>query len=357
MNEKMKAVAVVDEQKMEVVAVVDEHKVEVREITRPQPKENQILMKVKACGLCTWEQRMFTREAKVALPFVGGHEVSGEIVALGDGIDEKEFPIGQKITARLKATCGRCYYCRRGEENLCTGTEIAAKKEIPGPGGLGQYISVDIAKVYKISKELPFDAATFAEPLACVLNSIERGKIELGDDVVVLGGGIMGMLHIMCAKLSGARVILSEPDEARREIAERLGCDITINPMETDPVEFVKSLTEGRGAEVVFNTTPISAVAKQAVEMTAPLGRCVMYSSQHPDKPFEISANKIHSTESVITGAVSPSIRSFNRSVNLLSKGMINPKELITGSYAFENAQEAFETAIRPDTYRIIVTF
>lgn len=343
--------------KMNVVAVVDDHKVNVKKVAFPQPKENQILMKVKACGLCTWEQRMFTREAKVPLPFVGGHEVSGEIAALGEGVDEKEFPIGQRITARLKSTCGRCYYCRRGEENLCIGTVESDQKEIPGPGGLSQYLCVNTSKVYKISEELPYAAATFAEPLGCVLNSIERGRIELGDDVVVLGGGIMGMLHIMCAKLSGARVILSEPDEVRRKIAEELGCDMTINPLETDPIEFVKSLTEGRGAEVVFNTTPISAVAKQAVEMTAPMGRCVMYSSQHPDKPFEISANKIHSTEAIITGAVSPSIRSFNRSVNLLSKGMINPEKLISGSYGYEQAQVAFEAAIRPDTYRIIITF
>ena len=205
-------------------------------------------------------------------------------------------------------------------------------------------------------QDLEDKKAAFAEPLACVLNSIEKGKIELGDDVVVIGGGIMGMLHVMSAKLSGARVILSEPDETRRKIAEELGCDITFNPIENDPVAFVRSLTDGRGAEAVFNTTPISAVAKQAVAMTAPMGRCVMYSSQHPDKPFEISPNWLHNTETIVTGAVSPSVRSFNRSVNMLSKRIIDPERLVSGIYDKEEAQEAFEASVRPDTYRIIIT-
>lgn len=345
--------------KMKVVAIVDEKKVEIKEVRKPAPKANQILMRIKACAICTWEQRTFTRESRMPLPFVGGHEIVGEVAALGEGVTEKEFPVGSKIVARLINVCGKCYFCRKGEENLCV--EInnldSSEMEIMGTGGMGEYLVINASQAYRILDELPDSKAVFAEPLACVLNSIEKGKIELGDDVVVIGGGIMGMLHIISAKLSGARVILSEPDAERRKIAEELGCDITINPMEVDPVEYIKSLTDGRGAEVVFNTTPISAVAKQAVEMTAPMGRCIMYSSQHPDKPFEISANWLHNTEAIVTGAVSPSVRSFHRAVNMLSKKIVDPERLVSGVYKFEDAQEAFEAAVRPDTFRIVVTF
>lgn len=346
-------------ERMKVVAIVDERKVEVKEVKRPQPRANQILMKINGCAICTWEQRTYIRESKMPLPFVGGHEIAGEVAELGEGLSEKEFPIGKKIVARLINVCGKCYFCRRGEENLCVELNNldSSEMEIPGTGGMGEYLVINASQAYKIPDELSDDKAVFAEPLACVLNSIEKGNIELGDDVVVLGGGIMGMLHVMCAKLSGARVIMSEPDEARRKIAEALGCDITFNPLEKDPVEYVKSLTGGRGAEVVFNTTPIPAVAKQAVSMTAYMGRCVMYSSQHPDKPFEISPNWLHNSEAIITGAVSPSVRSFNRSVNMLSKGIINPEKLISGTYNFEQAGDAFEASVRPDTFRIIVKF
>lgn len=345
--------------KMKVVVIADEKKVEVRKVRRPVPKANQILMRIRACAICTWEQRTFTRESHMPLPFVGGHEIAGEVAALGEGVSEKEFPVGGKIVARLIHVCGKCYFCRRGEENLCVELNNldSSEMEIMGTGGMGEYLAIDASQAYRIPEELPVETAVFAEPLACVLNSIEKGKIELGDDVMVIGGGIMGMLHILAAKLSGARVILSEPDPERRKIAKELGCDITLNPVETDPVDYVRSLTEGRGAEAVFNTTPISAVAKQAVEMTAPMGRCVMYSSQHPDRPFEISPNWLHNSETIVTGAVSPSVRSFNRSVNLLSKGMVNPKKLVSGVYSCEEAQAAFEAAVRPDTFRIVVTF
>ena len=167
----------------------------------------------------------------------------------------------------------------------------------------------------------------------------------------------MGMLHIMCAKLSGARVTLSEPDPERRRLAEELGCDFTVNPMETDPVGFVKEITNGLGAEAVFNTTPVSAVAAQAISMAAPMGRVVMYSSQHPDKPIEISPNWLHKTEAVITGAVSPSVRSFECAVNLIAKGLIDTSKLVSGVFDYHDGTEAFEAAIRPDTFRIVVKF
>ncbi|MEG2037038.1 MAG: zinc-binding dehydrogenase, partial [Ruthenibacterium sp.] len=96
--------------------------------------------------------------------------------------------------------------------------------------------------------------------MACCVHSVERANIQFAEDVVVIGGGIMGQFHVMLAKRKGARVILSEVDETRRKLAESLGADITFNPIEHDPVEFVKGLTEGRGADVVFNTTAIPAV-------------------------------------------------------------------------------------------------
>lgn len=346
-------------EKMEVLAITDSHQCEVRTVTRPEPAAGEVLIKIDGCALCTYEQRMFTRQAPTPLPVVGGHEIAGEIAGIGSGVDKDEYEVGKKVAVRLISSCGKCYYCRHGEENLCTNINggKSRQSEIPGSGGLGQYVTVPVQKIWDIPQDLPVERAVFAEPLACVLNSIEKGKIQLGDDVVVIGGGIMGMLHIMCAKLSGARVTLSEPDPERRKIAEELGCDYTINPMEMDPVEFVKKITKNIGAEAVFNTTPISAVAAQAIQMVAPMGRVVMYSSQHPDKPVEVSPNWLHKTEVIVTGAVSPSVRSFDRSVNLISKNLIDTSRLVSGVFDYHDGTEAFEAAIRPDTFRIVVKF
>jgi L-iditol 2-dehydrogenase len=257
----------------------------------------------------------------------------------------------------LLNSCGHCYGGRHDEQNVCDHSSDVdmSQMDIMGMGGLAEYINADLSQVYFLNNDLPVEKACFAEPLACVLNSIEKGKIEIGDDVVVIGGGIMGQLHVMCSKLQGARVIMSEPDEARRKLAAELGADVCIDPTACDAVETVKELTDGNGAAVVFNTTAVSAVAQQAIGMVAKMGRVIMYSSQHPDKPIEVSPNWLHNSEAVITGAVSPSLRSFRRSCDALYKGIIDPEKLVSGVFDIDDAQKAFETAIRPDTFRCII--
>ena len=342
---------------MKIVAITGDHEASVIEAAKPEPGKGQIRMRVEGCALCTFEQRMFTGVVPVPLPFIGGHEVAGYIDAIGEGLKPENYPIGKRIAARTFYSCGHCYGCRHDEGNLCVNGSEQDKSWMayPGIGGLEQYMLIKPDMLFFMNDDLPLEKACFAEPLACVLNSIEKGRIEIGDDVVVIGGGIMGQLHVMCSKLQGARVIMSEPDEARRQLAAELGADVCINPLECDAVEKVKELTGGNGAAVVFNTTAVSAVAQQAIGMVAKLGRVVMYSSQHPDKPIEVSPNWLHNSEAVITGAVSPSVRSFRRSCDALSKGIIDPGKLVSGVFDIDDCQKAFETAIRPDTFRCII--
>lgn len=344
---------------MKVVAITAERKTEIFDIEKPKPAAGQVLIRIHACALCTFEQRVFTQTTKKALPFVGGHEFAGLIEELGEGVNPEDYPIGAKVAVRVLQSCGTCYYCRHGQENLCTkayAKSSAAAGKL-NPSGLGEYIAVNINQVYFLSDDTPYEQAVFVEPFACVLNSIERGHIELGDDVVVIGGGIMGILHVIAAKMSGARVILSEPDASRAEMARKFGADIILNPKEVDVVAKVKEITGGEGANVVFNTTAIAAIAAQAVSMTAMMGRCIFYSSIHPDEPIEVSPNSIHNSEVIITGSKSPSIKAFDTSARILSKGIVDLTPLLTESYEKEAADTAFERACSMDTYRVMVKF
>lgn len=344
---------------MKVVAITGPRKTGVFDIEKPVPGPGQVLVRIHACALCTFEQRVFTQVTKKALPYVGGHECAGVIEELGPGVDAAAWPLGRKVAIRVLQSCGTCYYCRHGQENLCTGAyaKSAASAGSLNPNGLGEYLAVNLDQVYPLADDTPYEQAVFVEPFACVLNSIERGQIELGDDVVVIGGGIMGMLHVIASKMSGARVILSEPDPNRAEMARRYGADVVLNPKEEDVVAKVKELTGGMGANVVFNTTPFAALAAQAVAMTAPLGRCVMYSSLHPDEPIQVSPNAIHNTEVVITGSKSPSVKSFDTAARILSKGIVDLRPLLTESYEKEDADTAFERACSMDTYRVMIKF
>lgn len=244
---------------IKTAAVTGPKTCEILELTTPDLGRGEVLVKVHAVALCTLEQRIFRGEVKMPLPCTGGHEVAGEIAALGPGVNTKLWAKGQRVAVRLLYNCGECYYCRTGRTNMC---ERAQKKPVregllPGPGGLCDYIVADAASLFKIPDTLSYEEACLTEPLACCVHSVGRANIQLGEDVVIIGGGIMGQYHVMLAKRKGARVILSEVDPTRRALAEKLGADITLNPMEQDPVEFVKGITDGRGADVVFNTTVV----------------------------------------------------------------------------------------------------
>lgn len=343
---------------MKVVAITQKETIEIRQIARPEPDADSVLIQIDACALCTWEQRVYAT-GKFSMPFLGGHEVVGKIAAIGERINPEEYKIGAPVAVRMINSCGVCYYCRKGEENICVHSYANDSKDYGmfGPGGLAEYKVVKPEKLFFLYPGLSWEKGLFAEPLACVVKSVERADISLGDDVVVIGAGVMGMLHVLTAKLKGARVILSEIDPARRELAKEMGCDIVFSPKENDPVEFVKGLTQGRGADVVFNTTAIAAVASQAIEMTGKMGRCIMYSSLHPNVPIEVSPNMLHDTQKVITGAVSPSISSFDTAVKLLNKGLVNPEKMFSGAFPVEEAEAAFKHAIRPDTYRVAIKF
>lgn len=336
-----------------VAVIEDVKKIGFKEVKKREPEDRQVLVKVDSCAICTLEQRVYNGVMN-RYPFAGGHEAAGTVEAIGKKV--KGVQVGDKVAVRLLNSCGECYYCRNGHENQCTTSFIAETQECAmGPGGFAEYMMMDASDVYKMDPEIDLTHAALSEPLACCVHSIENGRVGLGDDVVVIGVGIMGALHIQLAKLKGARVIACELDDTRLEIAKKMGADILINSGKTDPVKEIQKLTEGRGADAVFCTVPVAALAKQAVDMSGKLGRVVFYTSFHPDNPIEISPNKVHSTEQIITGTVNPMKKDFLIATRLLSGKLIDVSALISDCIPLENIEEAMKKAIRPDTYRIIV--
>ncbi len=339
--------------KYKVAVISDVNKLEFTEKELKQPEGNQVLIKIHSCAICTLEQRIYKGVMK-RYPFAGGHEVSGTVAAVGSNV--KSLKSGDKVTARLLTSCGECYYCRSGHENQCVISFKAETHEgINGPGGFAEYMMLDAKNLYKVADDLDLTCASLAEPLADCVHSVNNANIQLSDDVVVIGVGIMGAFHIKLAKLKGARVIACEVDEARLEIAKKMGADILINSKEVNAIQKVKEVTEGRGANVVFCTAALPELASDSIQMIGKLGHVVMYSSFHPDKPVELNVNSVHSTEMNITGAVNANTSDFLMATRLLSYKMIDTSLLISEVVPFEKIEYAFQRAIDPKTYRIIV--
>lgn len=343
---------------IKTIAVTGEKQTRIMDLATPDLNPEEVLVRVHAVALCTLEKRIFLGEVKMPLPCTGGHEVSGEIAAAGPGVNAKRWPVGKRVAVRMLYSCGECHYCRTGRTNMC---ERAQKKPVReglliGPGGLCDYIIVKPQDLYPIADDITYEEAALTEPLACCVHSVEKADLRFGDTVVVIGAGIMGLNHVMLCKKKGCRVILSETDEKRRALAVRLGADIVINPLEQDPVQLVKSINDDCGADCVFNTTPIPAVLQQAIAVAGKAGEVINYSSMHPDMPVSVSPQRLHSEELVLAGSISPNEEDFYRANRLINYGIIDVKPFIAQTFGFEDAQNAFEQAIIPGTFRCIIT-
>ncbi|MDD6436132.1 MAG: alcohol dehydrogenase catalytic domain-containing protein [Clostridiales bacterium] len=329
---------------------------EVREMTTPVPQAGEVLVNVKKALICTWEQRIFTGN-DMPLPYVPGHEISGVVAAIPEGT-VTDLQVGDKVVVKTYDSCGQCENCYRGMDNLCTGKKKTRVYDgIPGTGGFAQYIAIGSERVYKLPSgdKADLSVCAFAEPLACCIHSLEQADIQLGEDVVIVGGGIMGQLHNVLAKLRGARTILVEPDEGRREMALMRGADVTINPMETDAVEEIIKLTNGHGAHVCFFTVNSLKLAQDYIESIGKGCRLVYYGSFHPNGPIDMNPNNIHYSEKRITGSYSPTAKAFWTASHLLGYNLVDVAPFITESYPMDDCMTAFQRAMSMETYRVLI--
>ena len=176
----------------------------IKEIATPSIAEDEVLIRIKTSGICTNDVRDFNGDCNYSYPRIGGHEYCGVIEELGSEVKKKGmFKKGQKVVRYIIENCGECYYCKRGDENICEEHQRSAVFHNPeglsGYGGFAEYAAAKADDLYVYSEDTPFEKMVFTEPLACVVNSMDRSVIGLGDDVLVIVGGTMGLLHVLLA--------------------------------------------------------------------------------------------------------------------------------------------------------------
>lgn len=325
------------------------------ELPIPKPGPSQALVQVKACALCTWEQRSYTGEEPF-YPLSSGHEVSGELVEVGSRVFSKA-KVGDRVVASLLTRCGYCDSCRRGMDNLCDNNRKAYRDaNVPGPAGLAEYVLLEDYQLYPAGNGVSFEELCLAEPLACVIRSVTKSAVGRADQVVVVGAGIMGVLHLNLLKQAGATVFVSEPNPARAAFALEMGADAIIDPTNGSFSEKVKALTGGRGADAVLCAVSIGAVVEQAVQAVAKAGRVHVYASIHPrETRISVDPNLFHNKEIVLTGTMSQDRQDMRKAVDMISRQTIDLRPLISRTFPLSDLDEALKAAIRPDTYRVIV--
>ncbi|MCR5134330.1 MAG: alcohol dehydrogenase catalytic domain-containing protein [Clostridiales bacterium] len=343
-------------EKMKAVVVDGERHAEARVLSTPKAVAGQILVKIEKALICTWEQRIFCGN-DMPLPFVPGHEISGVVADIPEGTF-CDVKVGDKVVVKTYDSCGQCENCLRGHDNECTGKKSQRTYDgIPGTGGFAQYLAIGSDRVYPLpgGDSVDLETAAFAEPLACCIHSLEQANVELGEDVVIVGGGIMGQLHNALCKLRGARTILVEPDASRREMAKNCGADVVIDPMACNAVEKILELTEGHGAHVCFFTVNALKLAEDYIGAIGKCGRLVYYGSFHPSGPIGMDPNHIHYSEKVITGSYSPTKKAFWHASHLLGHHLINVRPFISERCPMDECQTAFERSLSMETYRVLM--
>lgn len=345
--------------KLRTVVFKDVDHLEVEEFDVPEIGPDQILVRVEACAICTWEQRAYKGINKVEYPFIGGHELCGHIEAMGENVDARTWHIGDRVVCGAQFACDNCTQCKSGEENACQ--HFDHSKQLPGlpyhgMGGLSSHYVVNPANCFKVG-DTAVEEAALTEPLSCVLHCVEASDIQFGDVVLVIGCGIMGQLNVMLSALRGAMVIVSDTNEERTKLACELGAKIAINPAKENLVERISEITGGEMCNVVIDTTPIVSVVQDAIDCLASAGKVVFYSSFHPDEPVPFSPNLVHKRNLQFIGTANSSQRDFVRATRLISEGVVSLKPFVSEVYPVEQAQEAFDSACKGDKFRVVVKF
>jgi L-iditol 2-dehydrogenase len=324
--------------------------IRIEEVPVPTPKARHVLVRVEGCGICGTDRAFFVGDRPVAEPLqpgqerqsrpegellggqlvtppiVLGHEFTGVVVECGPEVTA--FKVGDRVAVDPNVVCGMCTFCRRGLVNLCQHLEPLG---ITQPGGYAEYACVPETNAYGISEAVSFDAAALVEPLACSIRGIQRANVQLGDVVVVLGAGPLGLLLGQLARLRGAGCTMITSSSAdRRALAERLGIEVALDGSDQGSLrQAVMAQTQGLGADVVIEATGKTAVAQQSLNLVRTGGNVVLFGCCREDDRIEVPPLWTQEHEISILGSyINPFTHSI--AVKLLESGRIHAEELVS---------------------------
>ena len=334
---------------MKAAVIYKPRDIQIIEKEIPIPKENEVLIRIKACGVCGTDHSLYTGGFPANFPVIIGHEFSGEVVAAGD--DVKNLGIGDRVTADPNRVCRRCEYCRMGKEHLC---ENLSSMGVHIDGADADYCVMVESNVYKIPDNVSFEAAAFTEPLACAIHGLEMGQVQHGDTVLILGAGGMGnLLTQLCALAGAADVIVSEPIALRREIALENSATRVLDPINQD-IDKELRMIRPNGADVVFEAVGNLKVQAHSIYYARKGGNIVWFGCSPVDSKIEIDPYYINDSELSIRGSFNNPFATA-RAVRLLGSGKVQVDNLISHHIGIDDYLDVFKIFGGPDTLKLMV--
>ncbi|EJT99312.1 GroES-like protein [Dacryopinax primogenitus] len=327
---------------------------EVKQISTPQCGEEEVLVKVSACGVCGTDQHIHLGEFISQFPLVPGHEVVGQIVQVGSRV-MGGFKPGMRIVADNGSSCGKCFYCRRGQELLC---EDFTSKGCTIQGGFAEYVAFHESKVYEIHNLSDIEA-TLVEPAACAVHGMDKLRPPVGCDVLLMGAGPTGLILAQLLKLNGAvRVVLAANKGKKMEIAKQLGCaDVYVELDREDPAHQWEQLKKDNpyGFDVVIEATGVEKLANDAINYVRRGGTLMVYGVYDNKALVHWPPGKIFGDEITIIGSFAQTF-CFPRAVAYLDSGKVNVKGMVTDIYPIDRFGEALDKMASRNCLKIAIT-
>lgn len=323
----------------------------VADLPTPHAGPGELVLRNQVCGVCGTDVHIYHGEpgsADVNPPVVLGHEYSGEVVEVGEGVTS--FAVGDHVTVDPNIYCGHCAYCQNGKKQLCPSMEAIG---VTRDGGFAQYSRIPASQAFKLEPTVPWEAAAMAEPLACCLHGIDLAGIQVGDKVCVVGGGAIGLLMVQLAKLSGAsQIVLSEPNEKRRQVGLQLGANAALDPTRPDSREAFAQVLGG--ANVVIECVGNVPAVKSAFQFAGKGATVLLFSVPKVDATFDLPLFDVYKKELTIKGSfVNPDTHA--RAVALINSGKVDFGPIITHRFTLDQLPEAIAMQMSDASIKVVV--
>lgn len=336
------------------------HNLEVTEVPTPVPQAGEVLLKVGSNTVCGTDLRILRGEktAGVRPNVVLGHEIAGTIEAVGEAVTG--YNVGDSAVVSPTITCGNCYFCIRDLEQFCTNSTDIFGYNLDG--GLAEYCLIPanvVARRHLITAKpgIPATALSVSEPLSCVLNAASNYKAKVGDSVLIIGAGPIGLLHMIVCRLAGAtNIIVSDPSEQRRASAIDMGADATVDPLNQDLASVVSEDTDGLGADVTVICIGRPELVSQAISLTKKGGTVCAFAGFPKGCEATIDPNAIHYGQVSVIGASNAKRCNTEEALRLIEGGYIPTDVIVSHKFPLEKAAEAIEFSGSGDGIKIAVT-
>ena len=325
----------------------------VENIAIPKIRGDEVLVKIKACGVCHTDLHYIDHGIKTfhPLPLILGHESSGIIEKVGEKV--KNFSTGNRVLIPAVLTCGECKYCLREKENICSNMQMLGNHI---NGAYAEYIAVKAKDLQLLPDIISFkEAALISDAISTGYHAvINRAKVKKNDTVVILGCGGVGISILQICKLQNARIIAVDINEEKLELAKNFGATHTINISKKDVFSELKSITP-YGIDVIFEVVGLKSNFELAIKLAKPATKiCIV---GYISEKASINCAKLMFFELDIIGSLGCRIRDYQKIINLVASGKIDIKNMINNNYKIENINDALEDLRQTRGLRPIITF